>query len=236
MVVKIMPMKVLLVVRGEPSFLGFVDDAGGSASASSPLFSVETAEDLSSLAPSQAAEEKCPYEACVLPASLFLELQSFSLPVPAIVYGGIDVAWPCLDAGAFDFMREGWTLLELEARLYRLFSPIVDCMDGFLALQGRMLVWRTRGSDELPTSMPLTPGEAELLRRLLAGRGWVAGAGSLGGGTRALAMRVSRLKAKLSALHEGLGTNIEAVRGAGYRWISSPRFARYGRPASSNAR
>ena len=126
-------------------------------------------------------------------------------------------------------MREGWTMLELEARLSRLFNPVVDCQEGFLALRGRILVWRSRGREDSPASVPLTPSEADLLRDLLAGRGMAAAAGSLQGcspglsgspgRTRALSMRVSRLKAKLSGLHEGLGKNIEAVRGAGYLWI-----------------
>ncbi len=231
----VLPMKVLLVQRGEPSFLRLFGDAGGTASVSSPFFSMEMAEDLSALASFRPGAETYPYEACVLPASLFLELQPFSLPVPAIVYGGIDLAWPCFEAGAFDFMREGWTMLELEARLYRLYSPLAECPDGFLFLQGQTLLWRSRSGDTLATSISLRQGEAELLRRLLAGRGRVVATGIRAGGARALTMQVSRLKAKLSALHMGLDTNIETIRGAGYRWVSSPRCARYGRQASSDA-
>ena len=225
-------MKVLLVARGGPVFLGSTDGGADKATpALSNLFIMEKADDLSSLAP-EAAGEKPRFEACVLPASIFLENPLFTMPVPVIAYGGSDMAWPCFDAGAFDFMREGWTLMELEARLYRLFSPVVDCREGFLALRGITLTWRNRGPDGWSKSITLTGGEAELLRCLLARRGRAAVAGSLPGspqgshgssgspaGTRALSMRVSRLKAKLSGLHEGLEMNIEAVRGSGYLWI-----------------
>ena len=230
----ILPMKVLLVVRGGPTFLGLSDGADKATPTSSHLFIIEKADDLSPLAP-KAAEEKPRFEACVLPASTFLENQLFTMPVPIIAYGGSDMAWPCFDAGAFDFMREGWTLMELEARLYRLFSPVVDCQEGFLALRDITLTWRNRGIDGSSKSIMLTWGEAELLRCLLVRRGRAAAADSLPGcppglpgshgssgalvRTRALSMRVSRLKAKLSGLHEGLGMNIEAVRGAGYLWI-----------------
>jgi len=231
-VVKILPMKILLVVRGGSSFFGPIDDRGITASAPSSLFTYQETEDLRPLFISGNAEEEVLYAACVLPASLFLETKPFSMPVPAIVYGGSDMAWPCFEAGAFDFMLEGWTLLELEARLYRLFSPAVYCQDGILALRGRTLAWWNSGHGDSPKTVMLTHGEAELLRCLLARRGRVAVAGSLPGspqgshvssgspaGTRALSMRVSRLKAKLSGLREGLGTNIEAVRGVGYLWI-----------------
>lgn len=223
----ILPMKVLLVVRGGSSFFRPIDDVGISVPTRSRIFSYQETEDLRPLSLSGEAEGKVRYAACVLPASLFLEMKPFSMPVPAVAYGGSDLAWPCFDAGACDFMREGWTMLELEARLSRLLDPVVDCQDGFLALRGRTLVWRSRGQDDSQQSVMLTQGEATLFRDLLAGRGRrIVTAASLRGvapaspgGQRALSMRVSRLKAKLSGLHEGLGTNIEAVRGAGYLWI-----------------
>ncbi|PKL06433.1 MAG: hypothetical protein CVV53_04280, partial [Spirochaetae bacterium HGW-Spirochaetae-9] len=64
-------------------------------------------------------------------------------------------------------------MLELEARLHRLISPVVDYRDGFLALQGKTLVWQKRGLGTSPRGVLLTRGESDLLRSLLARRGTI---------------------------------------------------------------
>ena len=136
------------------------------------------------------------------------------------------MAFSCFEAGAADFMREGWTRLELEARLYRYWQPSLTCEDGLLSLRGNRLAWEGRESGS-STCIELSPGEAMILRRLFAIPGRVAMAESprepapLGANvSRALSMRISRLKSKLSMLRPGLGDRLRSKRDEGYLWIS----------------
>lgn len=237
-------MKVLLVEREEPfSLFGVVAeaegaDARGSAGGSedaglpenvaamfSPLLSVEMATGLPAFSGWSAG-----YDACVLPGALFLERGAFSIPIPSIVYGSGDLALPCFAAGAVDFMREGWSMLELEARLYRLAQPTIACAEGVLALRGFRLIWKGFAAGESEAAVALSAMETEMLRAFMATPGRIVAPESLRGNpwahpgegkTRAFDMRVSRLKAKLSRLHPGLGGSIRSSRGLGYLWITS---------------
>lgn len=222
---KFLPMKVLLVEREEPfSVFSAEAAAEGEAVFSSPLLSIEKAKSLP-----EKTERFTVHDVCVIPGSFLLERETSAIPIPVIAYGSIDLALPCYVAGASDFMREGWTRLELEARLYRLLQPVIVCGEGLLALRGLALVWRDFTAKGTETSELLSAAEAEMFRLLLAVPGRIvardtrhAGAATLphGGNTRAFSMRVSRLKAKLSRLHPGLGECVQSSRGLGYLWIT----------------
>lgn len=234
---KFLPIKVLLVEREEPfSFLSAEAAAEGGTAAegeaapeseaafSSPLLSIEKAKSLP-----EKSEELKVYDVCVIPGSLLLERERSTIPIPVIAYGSSDLALPCYEAGASDFMREGWTRLELEARLYRLVQPAILCGEGLLALRGLALVWKDLAANGSEKAELLSAAEAELFRLFLAAPGRIvapdtryAGAATLPreGKTRAFSMRVSRLKAKLSKLHPGLGECVRSSRGLGYLWIT----------------
>ena len=177
--------------------------------------------------PPVSSEWRSRYDACVLPGSLYLDNPPFFWPIPAIAYGSAGMAFPCLEAGASDFLCDNWTMLELHARLYRLWQPAIACGDGMLRLRGIALTWEVGATDSSIVSILLSPAEMRIIRRLLAVPGQIVAAEALGGkapsslgGSRGLAMRVSRLKGKLSSLKPGLGENIKSMRNEGYLWIS----------------
>jgi len=168
------------------------------------------------------------HDACVLPAALYLEAGARSIPVPAIVYGSAGMAFPCFEEGAADFMREGWTMLELEARLYRLWQPRLAAGDRTFSLRGSSLVREADKAGQPDSALRLSPAEAALLRRLLSAPGRIvapetpARSGTLTrAASKARSMLVSRLRAKLSGLEPGLGDHIQAARGSGHLWINS---------------
>jgi hypothetical protein len=216
-------MKVFLVERGGP-FFSRRADAGSQIleKERSPLLILEKAASL----PSFSSEWYRSHDACVLPGELLLETPELPGRIPVIAYGGAEMAFSCFEAGAADFMREGWTRLELEARLYRYWQPSLACEEGLLSLRGNRLAWEGREAGSR-TFIELSPGEAMILRRLFAVPGRVAiaesprGSAPLGtNASRALSMRMSRLKSKLSILHPGLGDRLRSKRGEGYLWIS----------------
>jgi DNA-binding response OmpR family regulator len=187
----------------------------------SPLLRIEKVKAL----PCAASAWPAGLDACVLPSSLFLAAGAGAIPVPAIVFGGAESALHCLEAGAFDFMHEDWTELELEARIYRFWQPSIVGERGSLTLRGLTLQRRARDPGAPVKSVVLSPMEARALRLLLASPGRVVARRMLSfepGGERAeskaVAMRISRLKAALSSLEPGIGERIVAVRGSGYLW------------------
>lgn len=246
---KFLPIKVLLVEREEPFSIFSAEVAVESGTAaeggvvaegaaapesaavpenvaafSSPLLSIEKAKSLP-----EKSERFAVYDVCVIPGSLLLERETSTIPIPVIAYGSSDLALPCYEAGASDFMREGWTRLELEARLYRLLQPAIQCGEGLLALRGLALVWKDFAAKGAETTELLSAAEAEMFRFFLAAPGRIVAPDSRyteaatlprGRKTRAFSMRVSRLKAKLSRLHPGLGEYIQSSRGLGYLWIT----------------
>jgi len=216
-------MKVFLVERGGP-FSSCRADAGNHIPEMvlSPLLILDKAMALPSLSSGWHRR----YNACVLPGELYLETPELSRRIPVIAYGGAEIAFSCFEAGATDFMCEGWTRLELEARLYRFWQPSLAGDEGFLSLRGKRLEWEGAVAGAA-TFIELSPGEAIILRRLFAIFGRVATTELLRGtaasgneSSRALGMRVSRLKSKLSKLHPGLGDCIRSKRGEGYLWIT----------------
>lgn len=216
-------MKVFLVERGGPFSLG--EPGAKEQSVECDFFPLIALETRATLPPFSSAWARG-YDACVLPADALLETPDISRSIPVIAYGGADMAYPCFEAGAADYMREGWTRLELEARLYRLWQPSIIGEGTLLRLRGLRLEW---GNGESRDShfIDLSPGDAMLLRRLLANAGRVVTAESLCANpsssqktSKALGMRVSRLRARLSALSPHLGESIATVRGEGYLWIN----------------
>jgi len=218
-------MKVLLVERGEPFSLPPDEERAESGTFShSPFLDIERMKGrFSGMAP-----YSWHHDACVLPAALYLEAGARSIPVPAIVYGSAGMAFPCFEEGAADFMREGWTMLELEARLYRLWQPRLAAGDRTFSLRGSSLVREADRAGQPDSALRLSPAEAALLRCLLSAPGRIvapetpARSGTLTrAASKARSMLVSRLRAKLSGLEPGLGDHIQAARGSGHLWINS---------------
>ena len=216
-------MKVFLVERGGP-FSSRRADAGRhiAEKGMSPLLALDKAKAL----PPASSGWQQHYDVCVLPGELYLEALELSRRIPVIAYGGADMAFSCFEAGCADFMCEGWTRLELEARLYRFWQPSIACADGLFSIRATRLEWES-GRGDHAQFVELSPGEVKTLRRLFAIPGQIITGDFLLGeyssvkaGSRALSMRMSRLKSKLSGLCPGLGENIVSARGAGYLWIS----------------
>ncbi len=218
-------MKVLLVERGEPFSLPPDEERAESGTSShSPFLDIERMKGrFSGMAP-----YSWHHDACVLPAALYLEAGARSIPVPAIVYGSAGMAFPCFEEGAADFMREDWTMLELEARLYRLWQPRLAAGDRTFSLRGLTLVREADRAGHPVSALCLSPAEAALLRCLLSAPGRIVGPETPAlsctrtrAASKARSMLVSRLRAKLSGLEPGLGDHIQAARGSGHLWISS---------------
>jgi len=166
------------------------------------------------------------YDAFILPSEAFLEMEPAARPIPAIVYGSGEAAFACLEAGAADFMRSGWVLPELGARLYRLWQPRFESGEATIILRGTTLSVMGRGAEDPACSCVLTLKEAAILRALLASPGKILFPGALRrcaslpeGPSRALGMQIARLRAKLSGVHPLLAEGLKSVRGGGYSWF-----------------
>ena len=223
--VKLLPMKVLLVSRGEPFSFAWM----GFSSLVPPFIFVQATWVGPAIQPWPLPGG---YSVYVLPCAFFHELKRTALPTLCLVYGEPDDALACLEAGAADFLREGWNLHELGARLFRLWRPEFEVKGALISMKGENLHWvrSSKGADSggeseagVETLVDLTPGGATLLRALLAHRGCPVSAGSLeealgcgGKGSRALAMQISRLRSRLSVLETGLGAKIKSCGGGAY--------------------
>ncbi len=222
---KLLPMKVLLIERGEPfSFFRDPETEEGGAYAFMPFLDIESA---AAFPEGGAADPalSCGYDVFVLPCEAFLGMYPADRPVPAIVYGSGEAAFACLEAGAADFMRSGWTLLELEARLFRLWQPRLECGASTIVLRGVTLSAKDFGAESPAKSCVLRPKEAAILRALLSASGKMVSSGSLCGRaslpgcpSRALGMQVARLRAKLAGVDPSLAECLKSVRGGGYSW------------------
>jgi len=165
------------------------------------------------------------YESHVLPADLYLGLCPAARPVPCIVHGDSEQGAECLGAGAFDFMRGGWGLPELCARLKRLWNPAVEAGGRILELRGRMISYRTTGTAFAgeEDTLYLSPREAVLLRMFLASPGRILPASVLcpplgipRRASRALSMQISRLRKKLGRVSPALGAALVAAGAGSY--------------------
>jgi len=210
-------MKVLLVHRGEP----FSFPRMGSSSLVPPFIFVQLAWDIQDSAPWPLPKG---YSVYVLPCSLFHGLRKIDRPGLCLVYGEPDDALSCMEAGAVDFLREGWNLHELGARLYRLWRPEFEIGGSVVAMRGESLRFiGASGQLEPEASIDLTPGGAALLCVLLAHRDSPVPAAvleeTLGRGEgrgHALPMQISRLRSRLSSLDPSLGARIRSCGGGAY--------------------
>lgn len=203
------PMKVLLVHRGEP----FPFPRIGSSSLVPPFVFLQLA---------WPGPEEGPrplpvgYSVYVLPCSVFHELRVQESLGLCLVYGEPDDALSCLEGGAVDFLREGWNLHELAARLYRIWRPELRTDRGILRLRGELLEFEPREKGGMTAQVDLTPQGAALLRVLLAHRGKAVPAAilrsSVGApeGSGALPMRISRLRSRMASLEGGLARRLRS--------------------------
>ncbi len=137
-----------------------------------------------------AASEAEGFDAVVTPALGFLRWDLSGAPrprLPVLASGPPGSLAECLDAGCADYLREPWSLGELEARLARVAcgdrdeAPAASAPDGDGGFLGLAAIF-----DEA-SGRPL--GKAYLAGRL----------GIEAGGGRAVDMRVARLRAALRA-------------------------------------
>lgn len=225
---QVSPMKVLLVAREEPYSLyetksREVLPSKEALPAGQPLmpFVIERVD----CTPQNScdAPDFFGHDAYVLPAGLFLELEASLRPFPAIVYGSVDLARACFEEGATDFMRELWTLPELEARLYHLWQPEVAFGESILFLRGNTVQRRDRNRPPQGLSATLSPQEAIILRALMSAPYRTIPAEQLtriarlpSGNSRALGMHIARIRAKLAKLGPDLAPHIRTIRGRGF--------------------
>jgi hypothetical protein len=233
-----LPIRVLLLSGGEPSFLWATGQTGERRG--NPFLRVDRAETL----PSRKEMESGSWQLCVLPCETYLSNQNLPPGLPAIVYGPSTLALDCFEAGASDFMRSGWSWLELEARLFRYWGPELVGDRATYRLWGLRLI-RLREFDgidplsDIEVGLELSVGEASALRLLAYRAGRVlpyyalkrSGSGDTtevpaaenaagpGGSRAAVAMMMSRLRKKLLSMDPGLARRLRAVRSQGYIWI-----------------
>lgn len=156
----------------------------------------------------------------VLPAIDFLDLRSSSARRRQgprfIAYGTVGLMEASFEAGASDYLREPWSLPELQARLTRLLDSAFLWGQASLRLVGGSL----RGQ----SSVSLGDGELALLRLLL----WSAPLPITKEAAQAclsvlpcahpsLGPLAVSLRRKLNEAEPGLGRSLHAVRGLGYR-------------------
>ncbi len=231
-------IRVLLLSGGEPSFLWTTGQTGERKG--NPFFRVDRADAL----PSRGEMESGSWQLCVLPCETYLSNRNLPPGLPVIVYGPSTLALDCFEAGASDFMRSGWSWLELEARLFRYWGPELIGDLATYRLWGLKLI-RSREFDAIDSlsgaevGLELSVGEASALRLLAyragrvlpyyalkrSGRGDTTevpaseNAADRGGARAAVAMMMSRLRKKLLSMDPGLAHRLQAVRSQGYIWI-----------------
>lgn len=214
------PLKVLLVHRGEP----FPFPSMGASSLAPPLIYVQAA--VQSFDTLDRQHLPLGYDAYVLPARFFLDLSIALRPSVCLAYGRPEDMFSCFEAGAADFLRDGWTLMEMASRLYRLWRPAFLLGSDRLSLSGSGL-HLSSVSDTGEISLELTPWEAGFLRSLFSHPERLVPAQALlsseaGREARrkdgALSMRVSRLRAKLDAFDSRISPRIVAGGKGSYTW------------------
>jgi hypothetical protein len=133
-------------------------------------------------------------DAVVMPAQRFLALAPLHLPVPVFASGPTSLLAECLSAGCADFLREPWSIDELEARLTR--------------FAGSTCTWLADGGNWDGSTLKgpegqqrLSPGLSSLLSLLLANQGACVPRQALSAmlgprelDSRSLDMQVSRLR------------------------------------------
>lgn len=140
-------------------------------------------------------------DAVVVPAQRFLGLAPLHVPVPVFASGPPSLLAECLSAGCADYLREPWSIDEIEARLARYSGGSSGWLDDNGSWDGTTLT----GPGGQQT---LSPGLSALLSLLLANRGSCvprealsAVLGSAGNHSRSIDMQVSRLRSVFNKLH-----------------------------------
>jgi len=214
------PLKVLLVHRGEP----FPFPVMGASSLAPPFIYVQTA--VQSFDTLERPLLPLGYDAYVLPARFFLDLPMISRPPICLAYGPPEDMFSCFEAGAADYLRDGWNLMETASRLYRLWRPAFLLGSDRLSLSGSGLHLLS-ASESGERSLELTPWEAGFLRSLFAHPERLVPAQALGTSESgreakkkdgALSMRVSRLRSKLDSFDSRISPRIAAGGKGSYAW------------------
>jgi DNA-binding response OmpR family regulator len=203
-------MRVLLLADQDP-YRGYARPEPSDGGSGLFIFPSSTA---ASLSPGQ--ED---WELIVLPAAL-VAAPSWKRPVhPFFAYGSERLMSFAFAAGAMDYLREPWGLEELEARIEgRLAARVFSIKGCRLSLRGRRLSVGSSGLDLGPEEARLlelfllAPGEILSRELLLEELGLQAGTDS-----RALDMRISALRKRLSCLGIAAKASVIACRGKGYR-------------------
>jgi CheY-like chemotaxis protein len=157
-------------------------------------------------------------DAIIIPARRFLGLAPVYVPVPVLASGPPSLLAECLAAGCADYLREPWSLDELEARLARHSGAKAGWLEDGGSWDGKTL--RGPGGQQI-----LTPGLSTLFCLLLANRGtWVprealaAILGPRATGSRSLDMQVSRLRGIFTKLELPLAAQALQSTSGGYRF------------------
>lgn len=164
----------------------------------------------------------CPYpvafDAIVIPAQRFLALAPLNLPVPVFASGPPSLLAECLIAGCADYLREPWSIDELEARL----SKHAGGPGSLLEEGGR---WDGTTLTGPGGQQILSPGLSSLLSLLLANRGacvprqaLYAVLGSADIHSRSLDMQISRLRRIFIKLELALAALALQSAPGGYRF------------------
>jgi hypothetical protein len=171
------------------------------------------------------------FAACVLPASGLppaAELEALRAAGTAVfAYGHPAGLRAAFLAGCDDYLKEPWSLEELECRLERLEAGRARLPAAGLTVSlpwGRLTV-RSSEAASANGTVPLSLSESRILCALLRGRGQVVAREVLAyaawgrpaaRGSRALDVHISSLRRKLALLGASEARPIRALRGSGY--------------------
>lgn len=162
--------------------------------------------------------------ALLLPADEWITgtISPMSYPI-VFAYGPASLIADALYRGANDFLRDGWTLEELESRLGRFLKPRFRSSAGVIFLEGCSLHFNEKtaelGAEEQRILEFLTANLGTMVpRKAISYIVW----GEERISSRALDMHIARLRAKLDSLDPGTGAYLRSARGRGYGLIAKP--------------
>jgi DNA-binding winged helix-turn-helix (wHTH) protein len=156
----------------------------------------------------------------VIPASDFLSLMRQRNGSPGfLAYGPVALMGRAFENGCLDYLREPWSLPELDARLGRLENSVFRAGGGLFRLEGSKLASEGR-------SLELKAEELKLIRLLLRNAPFPVTRQAADAAMRfpsraeAAALRrcVVSLRHSLERLSPGLGCRLKSVKGVGYRF------------------
>jgi DNA-binding response OmpR family regulator len=171
-----------------------------------------------------------PWNVLVVPCHFLIDFPRLDFSQPLLACGPAVMALACYESGADDFMRDGWSLAELEARLHHLLVPELPFLQGRLRLRGSTL--SLEFPEGLHASIQLDVAEMSMMERLMRKPNRIVPFDLLDGPElasmeaaeaacrrgKSLAMRILRLKARLASLDPRLPDSIQSARGFGYMW------------------